>query len=160
MSKRTGATLVLILAAALVLAACGGPDQDSPEGVTAEFFDKLGDLNAKRVSETLCEDYRQNVDFDVPEDFDADVDLNLKFDADDEPSDPEPGDVVDVEVWGEIAVKVRGDHVRYELKQRNDESAAWHVRVTYLDDEWLVCGSDPFILELLDINAYIDGINH
>lgn len=158
MRNRLGAVLALILTVGLMLSACGGPDENSPEGVTERFFDRLGDLESGDVSDLLCEDYRRNVDFSLPENSEADLNFDLKYDADDVPEDPEPGDVVTVEVWGEVEAKLRGDHIRYELKQRNDENAAWQVRVTRFEDEWQVCGLDPFILELLDINDYYSRI--
>jgi hypothetical protein len=41
---------------------------------------------------------------------------------------------------------------------RRDEESAWNIQLFKVDDEWLVCGGDPFILRLLDVEAAVSAL--
>jgi hypothetical protein len=152
---RSARRLVIVLAA-LLLAACGGPDENSPEGVVKRLFDRVEDQEESGVRDLLCQDYRQNVNFDLGEDQDVKLRLDFKYRAAEDGDDRE--DTHRVAVYGKSVVILDTDHVRSETKQIRDEDAAWEINVFRVDGNWRVCGGDPALLALLDLAGLADAL--
>jgi hypothetical protein len=153
MIKTVGTMGIVLLA--LILTACGGADPDSPEGVVKQFFEQLEDQNENEVKNLVCQDFRQNVRFDLDNQHEARLKTDLKVAVDDE---AEEAETLDVKVYGRIETVWETDHVRQENKIRRDEESAWNLQLFKVDGEWLVCGGDPFILTLLDIEAAVSAL--
>jgi len=149
------ARVVLILV--VLLAACSGPDENSPEGVVERFFDALEDQNRGDVQASLCRDFRQNVDFDLGDDQKARLNFDLSYEAEDD-GDHRDGDTLEVQVYGKINVVLQSEHVRQEWKMRRDPEAPWTVNVFRVDGQWHVCGVDPLLLGLLNLKETIGAL--
>lgn len=146
---------VVLLVVALLLTGCGGPDADSPEGVVERFFEQLEDRNENEVENLLCEDFRQNVHLELDDQEEARLKTKLKINAEDE---TEEAETLNVNVYGKIEAVWETEHVRQEINIRRDEESAWSIQLFKVDNEWLVCGGDPFILSLLDVEAVVSGL--
>jgi hypothetical protein len=156
MIKTVGSIVTGLVVVALALTACGGPDADSPEGVIKHFFEQLEDQNENEVKNLLCQDFRQNVHFELDDEQEARLKTDLKVTVGDE--ETEEAETLDVKVYGRIETVWETDHVRQENKTRRDEDAAWNVQLFKVDGEWLVCGGDPFIVRLLDVSAAVSAL--
>jgi hypothetical protein len=144
-----------VLIVVLALTACGGPAKDSPEGVVKRFFEQIEEQNETEVKNLVCQDFRQNVHFDLGKNQEARMKTDLKFSAEEAADESE---TVNVQVYGRIETVWETDHVRQETKTRRDEEAAWNVQLFKVDGDWLVCGGDPFIVRLLDVSAAVGGL--
>ncbi|WP_162909942.1 hypothetical protein [Aggregatilinea lenta] len=151
MSLRMPAVAVLLLVTGLAISGCGGPDENSPEGVVERFFERVDDQDAGAVQAVLCEDFRQNVNFELGphEEVDFDFDLDYEGEGDEETG----GDTAEVLAWGKIERTLRTDEVRQEVRVQRSQDAPWVLKTFRVNGQWRVCGGDAFILGLLDTPA-------
>lgn len=156
MSVRVPAVAVVFLVLGLVISGCGGPDENSPEGVVKRFFERVDDQNEEAVRALLCEDFRQNVDFSLGPHEKVDLDFDVDYEGG--RSQNTGGDTVDVLVSGKIERTLRTSDVRQEVRIQRNQDAPWTVKTFRVGDEWRVCGGDAFILGLLDTPAAFSEI--
>lgn len=156
MSLRVPAVVVVFLVVGLVIGGCGGPDENSPEGVVERFFERVDGQDEAAVKALLCEDFRQNVNFSLAphEKVDLDFDLDYEGERDEEIG----GDTAEVLVSGKIERTLRTDDVRQEVRIQRNQDAPWTVKTFRVGDDWRVCGGDAFILGLLDTQAAFSEI--
>jgi hypothetical protein len=150
------AVVFVFLIVALAVSGCGGPDENSPEGVVERFFDRVDGQDSGGVKALLCEDFRQNVNFSLGPHEKVDLDFDLEYEG--ERNNETGGETAEVLVWGKIERTLRTDDVRQEVRIQRTQDAPWHVKTFRVGEDWRVCGGDAFILGLLDTPAAFSEI--